>query len=284
MSASPSPFNRVRKPNKTVIQATASPFTRVTESDESVVHLPIGEEISDAKLDTLPHETPRAFSKHRPLYFYLWMLACLLAGVTAGRLLYLLWGHVASHDQQLAWHQAAIKGLTETRTTVSDQANHLKTLDTNVTTIQALLDAQAKKLADLEKGQTGMRDQLNGMNTRWQKQMNEIRNIKAPVAAAPVLRTESSAAARSLPPAPVQPAFDKHNETFSPDLKPAPNSYAQMLPSGLVVWMTPRPGSPKSVPVSVIGHVHGLGMLVHNWEDNKHYFITDSGSWIADQR
>ena len=290
MSASTTPLTRVRKPSKPVIQATTSPFTRVTEPDESVIHPPTvappptGEEISDAKLDALPHETPRTFSKRWPLYFYFWMLTSLFAGVTAGRLLYLLWEHVASHDQQLAWHQAAIKGLTETRATVSDQANHLKALDTSVAAIQALFDAQAKKLADVEKGQTGIRDQLNGMNTRWQKQVNELRKIRIPAGTASVPKTENPVAATSLPAPPAQSTSDKHNETFSPDLKPAPNAYAQMLPSGLVVWMTPRPGSPKPVPASVIGNVHGLGMLVHNWEDNKHYFITDSGSWLADQR
>jgi hypothetical protein len=90
----------------------------------------------------------------------------------------------------------------------------------------------------------------------------------------------------SAPPpatAPQTPA-EKHNETFSPDLKPSPNAYAQMSPNGLVVWMTPRPGLPKPVPTSVIGHVRGLGMLVHDWDDNNHYFITESGSWILDQR
>lgn len=57
-----------------------------------------------------------------------------------------------------------------------------------------------------------------------------------------------------------------------------------MSPSGLVVWMTARPGFAKAVPTSVIGHVRGLGMLVHDWDDNNHYFITESGSWIPDQR
>ena len=106
----------------------------------------------------------------------------------------------------------------------------------------------------------------------------------APIAASPVTKVEIPTSAKGSSTAPAQAASDKHNETFSPDLKPAPNAYAQMSANGLVVWMTPRPGFSKPVPTSVIGYVRGLGMLVHDWEDNKHYFITDSGSWIADQR
>ena len=123
------------------------------------------------------------------------------------------------------------------------------------------------------------------MNAHWQRQINELHRTKTPVAAAPLSRAEAAAATtKELPAAPAQPASDKHNETFSPDLKPTSNAYAQMSANGLVVWMTPRPGSSKPVPTSVIGYVRGLGMLVHDWEDNKHYFITDSGNWIPDQR
>ncbi len=280
MSASPTPFVRVRKSSRPVMQAPAPPFSRVAEPDESVIAPLAGEQINDAQPDNAPYAMPRDSSKRWLLY--LWMSASLVAGVTAGCVLYLLWGHVAAQDQQLAWHQAAIKELTNTRTTVSDQANHLKALDTSTASVQRQLDAQAKELADLEKSQAGLRDQLNGMNARWQKQMAELH--RSPLAVAPVSKTESSTVAKGPAAMPVQPAFDKHNETFSPDLKPTANSYAQMLPNGLVVWMTPRPGSPKPVPTSVIGQARGLGMLVHSWEDNKHYFITDSGSWIADQR
>lgn len=298
MSASPNPFNRAAKPNKPIIQAP-TPFTRVTESDESVVgapattaQTPANEEVREAKLDNLPHKKlrvssepmPQVANKHWPLYFYSWAVTSLLAGLIAGRLLYSLWEHVASHDQKLAEQQTAIQNLTKTQTEVSDQANRVKALNASVDALQALLNAQSKRLADLENGQAGIRDQVNGMSARWQKQMNELRRDRASVAAIPVPKTESSVPAKSSPVPQAQSASDKHNETFSPDLKPTPTSYAQMLPSGLVAWMTPRPGSPKPVPTSVIGYVRGLGMLVHNWEDNKHYFITDSGSWIADQR
>jgi len=281
VSASPQLFNRATKPNRLVIQAPTS-FTRVTEPDESVIVEPAVEESSHAKLDSLPHESPQASGNRWPLYFYSWVLISLLAGLISGRLLYLLWEHVASHDQQLAWHQTAIQELTKTQTQVSDQAGRLKGLDTNVNTLQVLLSEQSKRLADLEKGQAGMQDQLNGMNARWQKQMNELRKPKAQIATAPASQTANSIPAKSLPQN--QAASDKHNETFSPDLKPTPTSYAQMLPSGLVAWMTPRPGFAKPVPTSVIGYVRGLGMLVHNWNDNKHYFITDSGVWLADDQ
>jgi hypothetical protein len=288
MSASPVRFNRVTKSSKPVIQAP-TPLGRVTEPDESVVLSPSEEKISDTKLESPPYEAPGTLSKRWPLYFYSWMLLSLLAGVIAGRLLYVLWDRVASHDQQLAWHHAAIQGLTKTRTAISDQANHLKSLDTSVGSVQALLAAQSKRLGDLERGQTEIRDQMNGMNARWQKQMNELRKDKALLAPASIPKasipkTENPAAAGGLPAAPASPTADKHNETFSPDLKPAPNAYAQMSPSGLVVWMTPRPGFAKPVPTSVIGQVRGLGMLVHDWDDNKHYFITDSGTWLPDQR
>jgi hypothetical protein len=130
-----------------------------------------------------------------------------------------------------------------------------------------------------------MQDQVNGINARWQKQVYEMRRNKAAVVNAPApAKAVSSTPAKDPVVMPVQPAFDKHNETFSPDLKPAPSAYAQMSENGLVVWMTPRPGFPNPVRTSVIGYVRGLGMLVHNWEDNKHYFISDSGAWTADQR
>ncbi|MBV9036495.1 MAG: hypothetical protein JO182_18545 [Acidobacteriaceae bacterium] len=283
MSASPHPFYRVKRPNRVVIQAPTS-FTRVMETDDSVVGAPANKEISDVQPDNPSYEVPQASNERWTLYFASWMLASLLAGLIAGRVLYLLWEHVASHDRQLAWHQAAIEELTKTQTQVSDQAKHLKALDTSVDTVQALFNEQSRRLADLEKGQAGLQSQLNGMNARWQRQINELRKEKAQTAPNPVPKslTENPAPAKSLPQ--VQPASDKHNETFSPDLKPTPSSYAQILPSGLVVWMTPRPGSPNPVPTSVIGYVRGAGMLVHDWDDNKHYFISDSGEWLADQR
>jgi hypothetical protein len=279
MSASPTPFIRIRKPNPAVIQTPVSPFDRVIEPDESIVDAPA----SDDELRSAVPIVPRVAGMRWPLY--LWVLTSLLAGVTVGRLIYLLWERVALHDQQLAWHQAAITGLRETRTAVSDQANRLRALDTNTAALQAVLDAQTRKLADLEKGQTEVRDQLNGMNMYWQKQISQLRRDKAPVvAAAPVAKMQNPLTVRELPVAPAQPASDKHNETFSPDLKPTPNSYAQMSANGLVVWMTPRPGFPKPVSTSVIGYVRGLGMLVHDWDDNKHYFISEAGDWTADQR
>ncbi|MFL6449098.1 MAG: hypothetical protein ACJ746_15640 [Bryobacteraceae bacterium] len=45
-----------------------------------------------------------------------------------------------------------------------------------------------------------------------------------------------------------------------------------------------RPGFAKPVPTSMIGQVRGLGMLVHDWDDNNHCFVTQCGSWILDQR
>jgi hypothetical protein len=168
----------------------------------------------------------------------------------------------------------------------------LKALDGNVDSLKAQLDVQSQRLADLERGQSGMHDQITGMNARWQREIRELSKPKSPVAAVtPGSPTTSPVPEKATPPAsssPVAPApqqsGEKHNETFSPDLKPTPNAYAQMSPSGLVVWMTPRPGFAKPVPTSVIGHVRGLGMLVHDWDDNNHYFITESGSWMLDQR
>jgi cell division protein FtsB len=239
--------------------------------------------MGNANAEGASYEAIHASGRRWLVYF--WVLASLVAGVTTGRLLYLLWGHVAVHDRQLAAQQTAITELTETQTTVSDQANHLKALDTSTGQIQAALEEQARRLSDLERGQAGMQDQVNGINARWQKQVYEMRRNKAAVVNAPApAKAVSSTPAKDPVVMPVQPAFDKHNETFSPDLKPAPSAYAQMSENGLVVWMTPRPGFPNPVRTSVIGYVRGLGMLVHNWEDNKHYFISDSGAWTADQR
>ena len=282
MSTSPSPFVRVRKSKQPVIQAPTPPFSRVTEPDESVINLPSGEEVHGGNVSNPLPQEPRASRKQWPIY--LWILASLAGGVIAGRLLYSLWEHVALHDRQLASHQASIAELTGTRTAVSDQAGHLKALDARTGAIQAALEEQGRKLSALQREQAGMQEQVGGMNTRWQRQINELYRTKAPVANVPLAKTDAATVVKDPPAAPAPPAADKHNETFSPDLKPTPNAYAQMSSNGLVVWMTPRPGSSKPIPTSVIGYVRGLGMLVHNWEDNKHYFITDSGSWIPDQR
>lgn len=283
MSASPTPFIRIRKSHQSVVQTPAPPFSRVTEPDQSIMSPPSREEINEIDSGSLPQESSRASGKHWLVYF--WVLASLAAGVTAGRLLYVVWAHVALHDRQLSSQQAAITVLTETQTAVSHQANRLRALDVSTGEIQATLEGQARRLSDLEKEQAGMQNQLNGMNARWQKQMNELLRNKSALASAPApAKTEGFTAAKNFAAAPVQPAFDKHNETFSPDLKPTPNAYAQMSENGLVVWMTPRPGFANPVRTSVIGYVRGLGMLVHNWEDNKHYFISDTGVWTADQR
>jgi len=220
------------------------------------------------------------------------------AGILAGYFLYLLWEQVSLHDNQLAQQQTTIQRLTANEATVSNQVGRLRSLDGSVNSVKAQLDLQSQRLAELEKGQTGIRDQVTGMNARWQRDIRELKKATQPVAAVPhpAVSPAPAAAAASAPEKampqvsnaqaaalPQQPA-EKHNETFSPDLKPTPNAYAQMSPSGLVVWMTARPGFAKPVPASVIGHVRGLGMLVHDWDDNNHYFITESGSWMLDQR
>src|SRR3954454_15693503 len=230
-------------------------------------------------------------TKRWQLYTVSGILLTFVAGVLAGYFLYLLWEQVSLHEAQLARQQVTIQRLTANGAVVSNQVSRLKALDSSVGSLKALFELQSQRLAELEKGQGGIRDQITGMNTRWQREMRELRKAKAPVSTPPPTSTAGAKAENTGSAAPATPAIaspiqsaEKHNETFSPDLKPTPSSYAQMSPSGLVVWMTPRPGFAKPVPASVIGHVRGLGMLVHDWDDNNHYFITESGSWILDQR
>lgn len=218
------------------------------------------------------------------------VLCTLLAGVVAGRVLYRLWERVSVHDHQLASQQTAIQSLTETSTAVSNQANRLNALDATLNEVNDQLKAQSKRVALLEKGQAGIRSQVNAINTRWRDQMAETPKSK-PVSAVAVAPPKEQIAPvtaavqprANAPQAAIQVRLDKHNETFSPDLKPAPDAIAQIAPNGLVVWMTPRPGFSKAIPTSVIGKVAGLGILVHDWEDGNHYYITDSGSWLAVQ-
>jgi len=211
-------------------------------------------------------------------------------GILAGYVLYLLWEQVGLHDRQLANQQITIQRLSANEANVSSQISRLGALDGSIALLKAQLDLQTQRLAELEKGQNGVRDQVAGMNARWQREIRELSKVKpsiaiaSPVVPSPTEQVPAAAANGAGIPAPRQQSADKHNETFSPDLKPTPNAYAQMSPGGLVVWMTPRPGFEKPVPTSVIGHVRGLGMLVHNWDDNSHYFITESGSWILYQR
>jgi hypothetical protein len=214
-----------------------------------------------------------------------------VAGILAGYFLYLLWEQVSLHDREIARQQITIDRLAANGAAVSNQVGRLKAVDSDLGSLKALVEAQSQKIAELEQGQSGIHDQVVGMNAHWQRQLRDL-SAKAtvpsapprPPAPAPVADpvTQQSSTPAATPPS--QPSAEKHNETFSPDLKPTPNAYAQMSPSGLVVWMTPRPGFAKPVPTSVIGHVRGLGMLVHDWDDNNHYFITESGSWIPDQR
>jgi len=234
--------------------------------------------------------TAQATKKWR-LYTVLGLLLTFAAGVMAGYVVYLLWEQVSLHDSQIARQQAAIQQLAANGAAVSNQVGRLKALDSSVDSLRAQFEMQSQRLAELEKGQSGIRDQMAGMNARWQREVNELSKVKSPVSTPPPAVAASATVSNAPPPAPTtaapstpQPPAEKHNETFSPDLKPTPNAYAQMSPSGLVVWMTPRPGFSKPVPTSVIGHVRGLGMLVHDWDDNSHYFITESGSWMPDQR
>ncbi len=275
MSASPQRFNLV--PQNTEPEVSLSPNAQLPDLLARI------QETADA-------------NKRWQSYTAFGILLTFVAGVLAGYFLYLLWEQVSLHDGRIANQQIAIDRLSANGAAVSDQVNRLKTLDSNVDSLKAQLNAQLQRLSELEKGQNGVRDQINGMNARWQREVRELG--KARPTASAVSSTASAAAlapasapgsaassVSAFPAAPVQqqPA-EKHNETFSPDLKPTPNAYAQMSPNGLVVWMTPRPGFSKPVPTSVIGQVRGLGMLVHDWDDNSHYFITESGSWIPDQR
>lgn len=226
------------------------------------------------------------------LYTMFAVVLTFVAGVLAGYFLYLLWEQVGLHESQIARQQIAIDRLTANGAVVSNQVGRLKAIDNDVDSLKALVQLQSQKIAELERGQNGIHDQMVGMNARWQRDIRELGKVKVTAPSAPPPPAPAPAANAVVPqqsstppavPAP-QPSPEKHNETFSPDLKPTPNAYAKMSPSGLVVWMTPRPGFAKPVPTSVIGHVRGLGMLVHDWDDNNHYFITESGSWIPDQR
>lgn len=273
MSASPQRFDFV--PQNTRSDVALSPETRLSESDFL------------ARLQ----EVDRANKKWQS-YTVFSVFLTFVAGVLAGYFLYLLWEQVGLHDGQIARQQIAIDRLSANEAAVSNQVNRLKSVDGSVDSLRAQLEAQGQKLAELEKGQSGMRDQMTGMDARWKREVRELGKAKptASPASSPTPPPASPAVSAAPPPstapaAPVQQQpSEKHNETFSPDLKPMPNAYAQMSPNGLVVWMTPRPGFAKPVPTSVIGQVRGLGILVHDWDDNNHYFITESGSWIPDQR
>jgi len=275
MSASPQRFNLV--PQST--RSEAQPTTEI--------------EGRESELLTQVQNAIQAGNRAR-LYATLGIVVTFAAGVVAGYFLYLLWEQVGAHDGQLVQQQISIQRLAANQSSVSTQVERLGALDNSVESLRAQLEMQSRKLNELEKGQNGARDQMAGMIARWQRELRELSKTKTSASAMPTPAPGSLAttdrvtpqlsAAPPVPAPSAQPSAEKHNETFSADLKPTPNAYAQMSPSGLVVWMTPRPGFAKPVPASVIGHVRGLGMLVHNWDDNNHYFITESGSWILDQR
>jgi len=275
MSASPQRFTFA--PQTTTPETLFPPATPSRESEVS------------AQTEAAGHAT----NKTR-LYTTFAIVLTFAGGILAGYFLYLLWEQVALHDTQIARQQVALDRLTANGAAVSNQVSRLKAIDVDVDSIKGLLQAQSKKVAELERGQNGLHDQMVGMNARWQRAFRDLGKAKAPTPSvpssaapapsAPVANAAPQQAAAPPPAVAPQAPAEKHNETFSPDLKPAPNAYAQMSPSGLVIWMTPRPGFSKPVPTSVIGHVRGLGMLVHDWDDNNHYFITESGSWMLDQR
>src|SRR3954454_7980352 len=272
MSASPQRFNLV--PQTTRPEVTPSPEQQ-PQGSELLVQ--IEEMVRDAR--------------RWQLYSLSGILLTFVAGVLCGYFLYLLWEQVNLHDSQIARQQVAIQKLEANGAALSTQAGRVDALGSSVGSVQALLEVQSRRLAELEKGQTGLRDQMTGMNTRWQREVRELGKTKPTVpnsspATAPAATAGNMAVPASNAPSTPVPAAsaEKHNETFSPDLKPSSTAYAQMSPNGLVIWMTPRPGFAKPVPTSVIGHVRGLEMLVHDWNDNNHYFITESGSWILDQR
>jgi hypothetical protein len=289
MSASPSPIRARKFSSSAGLTTLGSALNRVTEPDESVVPPSTAGESRDPVPPNTPQKSSQAF---RPRWLSalinLVLFSLIGAGVLAGaitiRIFFALWEQVTAHSQQLAEHQATIQQLRGTRSALFDQAGHLQSLDTSTAALFALLEAQGKRLEALESGQAGLQGQIHGMKARWQQQRNELPQSQAPLVTTLTPKSEKAPSAPETPAAPVPPASDKHNETFSPDLKPTPQAQAHMADNGLVVWLTPRPGFEKPVPTSVIGYVRGLGMLVHDWDDHQHYFITDSGSWMADQR
>ncbi len=278
-----SSLHKITDPTSPVI-VSPSFSSRLIEPDEVLAGMSASEQTDDSEFFNKSEQEPGTPKQNWPFYFYSWIFASLFAGVLVGYCLYLIWQHMTTQDQQLAWHQTAIQELKSTQSVVAFQAQHLQAIDTRLDTIQTLFNWQSKKMADLEKGQSGIQNQLTGMNARWQKEMNELRKNQVPLVTAPSPSASNPVSAPPPAASVTVTASNKHQETFISDMKPTPTSYAQMLPNGLVVWMTARPGFPQPVPTSVIQKVPGLGMLVHNWDDNKHYFITDTGSWLLDQR
>ncbi|MFL6417008.1 MAG: hypothetical protein ACJ74Y_15205 [Bryobacteraceae bacterium] len=261
------------------------------QSTTSEIPLAAEKYVTESELQVHIEAAVQASNKARLRAIFGVIGTCAL-GVLAGYFLYLLWEQVNVHDGQIARQQTIIEHLTANETTVSNQVSRLRAIDGSVDSLRTQFESQAQRLSHVEQNQNGVRDQITAMNARWQREFKQLSAAKLdttpiPSVAAGQIDAEKVAPVTSSAPAtPAQPApaAEKHNETFSPDLKPTPNAYAQMSPSGLVIWMTPRPGFAKPVPASVIGHVRGLGILVHDWDDNNHYFITESGSWILDQR
>jgi hypothetical protein len=268
---------------------SASPqrFDFVPHTPAPEVYSPRESPARDAELLALVERAVQTSNRSR-LYATLGMVATFAAGVLSGYFVYLLWEQVGSQDKQMTQQGSAIQRLAANEAAVTGQVERLGTIDSKVEALRAELDSQSRRLSDVQRSQSGMRDQMSGLSARWQRELHALAKAKPAAPAAAVAGPETEKAAPQAPPAVASPApqqsLEKHNETFSSDLKPTANAYAQMSASGLVVWMTPRPGSAKPVPTSVIGHVRGLGMLVHDWDDNNHYFITESGSWILDQR
>ena len=301
MSASPARAKKLRSPYRGL--SLSSDPNRVIEPDlSSLVPSPTVEGPPPPALAPAPAPAPDQAQTNTSRWFapllntvlFVIIVSALVAGAFLVELFLSLWQQVRAHGQQLSEQQVVLQRFRGSQHSAAEMSSHLKSLDTNSSTLFALLEAQSKRLDALENGQAGLARQLQGTNARWQRQWHEFRRSQSSSAGTPSGPTAAgetppdaatnSTPAPALPPTPVSTEAEKDHDTFRPELKPHPQAQAHLADNGMVVWLTPRPGFSKLVPTSVIHYITGLGFLVHDWDDNQHYFITEAGTWMADQR
>jgi hypothetical protein len=237
-------------------------------------------ESSEAKLEEILRAEPDPKRPVRPLLALVLMIVAFALGIFVVWSFRFLSGRLNMQEQQLTEQGREIQQIAKRHSTLTGQSGPLQKIIERLEVVTDFINGQSKDMARLEAGQRNMQAQVQTGLAQMRKEVDALKRART---AGSVPKTETpSGVSGTLSTGGAPVAAHQHGE-FQQGLKPTAKAY-QGLSGDQGVWMVPRPGFRDDVPVSVIGKVTGVGVLVHCWTDGQDYFLTESGSWLADQQ
>jgi type II secretory pathway component PulM len=238
------------------------------------------EELIEAKLDEILRAEPDPVRPVRPLLALALMAAAFVLAIFSVWSVRGLSERLNTQEQQLTEQAREIEQIARKHSTLTSQSGPLQKIIERLEVVTDFINGQSKDMARLEAGQRNMQAQMQTGLTQMRKEVDALKQASRAVSVPKTETPSGVSGTLSTGGAPV--SAHQHGE-FRQGLKPTAKAY-QALSGDQGVWMVPRPGFKDDVPVSVIGKVTGVGVLVHCWTDGKDYFLTESGSWLADQQ